>query len=268
MKELRIVEYRGKRVLTTDQSAEFLETETDLITRNFNRNKEHYEIGEDYFALEGKEKTAFLKNLGLYDLGSKHAKTLYLWTEFGVMLHVKSIDTTKAWTAYKLMLRDYFRLVKESQQEKPRLHVWTEEAERLRQINMKEIRPGYFSVSAFVLMKLIYINLGNMTPNERAKIDISYGQFLIRWLNGDRSGQLKDCLIYPEHPYDKSKVLDIGHMVSSGGRYDVKHYSNIYAGDCSNFWELWYTPVIMPVYFNGKLPDGMPRMVISREMKG
>jgi len=184
------------------------------------------------------------------------------------MLHVKSINTDEAWTAYKLMLRDYFRLVKASQQEKPRIHVWTEEAERLRQINMKEIRPGYFSVSAFVLMKLIYINLGNMTPDERAKIDISYGQFLARWLNGDRSGQLKDCLIYPEHPYDKSKILDIGHVVSSGGRYVVKHYSNVYAGDCSNFWELWYTPVIMPVYFNGKLPDGLPRMVISREMKG
>lgn len=122
MKDLKIVEYKGKRILTTAQSAEFLETEVQLIVNNFNRNKGHYEIGEDYFALEGKEKTAFLKNLNQNDVGSKHAKTLYLWTEFGVMLHVKSINTTKAWNAYKIMLRDYFRLVekeKQSQQELP-----------------------------------------------------------------------------------------------------------------------------------------------------
>lgn len=270
MREIKIVEYKGKRVLTTAQSAEFLGTETDLITRNFNRNKGHYQIGEDYFALEGKEKTAFLMNLGHFDSGLKNAKTLYLWTEFGVMLHVKSINTDEAWAAYKIMLRDYFRLVAKEKQTRPRIYPWTEEAEQLRQINMKEIQPGYFSISAFVLTKLIYVNLGNMTPDERAKIDISYGKFFPRWLKGDRSGQLKDCLIVPEHVYNKNKTIDVGHVVNSKTEdvYDVKHYANLYAGDCSNFWELWYCPVILPVYFNGKLPDGLPRMHISREMRG
>lgn len=270
MREIKIVEYKGKRVLTTAQSAEFLGTETEIITRNFNRNKGHYQTGEDYFALEGKEKTAFLVNLGHFDSGLKNAKTLYLWTEFGVMLHVKSINTDEAWAAYKIMLRDYFRLVEKAKQARPRIYPWTEEAEQLRQINAKEIKPGYCSISAFVLMKLIYIDLGNMTPDERAKIDISFGKFFARWLKGDRTGQLKDCPIHPEHPYDKTKILDIGHVVNSETKdvYDVKHYANLYSGDRDNFWELWYVPVILPVYFNGKLPSGFPRMNISRDMKG
>lgn len=147
---------------------------------------------------------------------------------------------------------------------------WTEEAERLRQLNLKYIQPGYFSISEVILQKLIYANMEGVTPNERAKIDISVGNFFQRWLKGDRSGQLKDCLIVPEHPYDKLKMKHVGHMVDSvtGGFAKVYHYANMYMGDFSNFWDSWYVPVILPVYFNGKLPDGIPRVTFVLQKVG
>ena len=163
----------------------------------------------------------------------------------------------------------YFIVQQQQKQEQSRRFAWTEEAEQLRQLNMKQIRPGYFSISAFVLQKLIYVDLSGMMPSERTKIDISFGQYFSRWLQEDKSGQLKGCTIVPEHTYNKSKILEVGHIVDSKRKnvYDVKHYANLYAGDCSNFWELWYVPVALPVYFNGKLPDGLPRMSISKDVR-
>ncbi len=146
-----------------------------------------------------------------------------------------------------------------------RVYPWTEDAECLRQINMKTIQPGFFTNASFVLQKLIYVDLGTMTPDERAKIDISFGKFFPRWLRGDRSGQLKGCTVSPRHPYDPSLIQQIGQVVDSETRrkYPVYHYSNIYAGDRDTFWDLWYAPVILPVYFKGKLPDGLPRMIMQ-----
>ena len=122
MKELKIVEYNGKRILTTAQSAEFLGTDVKIISKNYERNRDQYILGEDYFFLEGDELKAFKKTARQIDDQFKQARSLYLWTEFGVMLHVKSVNTPEAWTAYRILLRDYFRLVereKQSQQELP-----------------------------------------------------------------------------------------------------------------------------------------------------
>lgn len=142
---------------------------------------------------------------------------------------------------------------------------WTEEAEKLRQRNLKYLQPGYFSISQVVLEKLIYVAMDGITPNERAKIDISVGMFFSRWLKGDRSGQLRACPLVPEHPYNRLKVMQVGHMVDSisGGFAKVYHYANLYLGDFSTFWESWYVPAIMPLYFNGKLPDGLPRVAFA-----
>lgn len=80
MSNLIPIEQKGKRVLTTAQLAESYGTETQVIVNNFNRNKERYQEGKHFFALKGEEKRQFI-NLTQNDLGSKHAATLYLWTE-------------------------------------------------------------------------------------------------------------------------------------------------------------------------------------------
>lgn len=105
---LQVVETNNQRVLTTAQIAEQYGTDAQIITNNFNRNKKRYTEGKHYFALEGEEKKAFL-NLTQIDLGSaKNAKTLYLWTEKGALLHAKSQNTDQAWQAYEVLVDTYF----------------------------------------------------------------------------------------------------------------------------------------------------------------
>ena len=107
MEELKIVEYKNVRVLTTQQLAEAYDTSTDTITKNFNRNKDRYAEGKHYIALEGAEKNEFV-DLGQFDRGLKNAKILYLWTEKGAFLHAKSLNTDKAWEVYDRLVDNYF----------------------------------------------------------------------------------------------------------------------------------------------------------------
>ena len=61
MYEPTIIEYKNMRVLTTQQIAEAYETEQQIITNNFNRNKERYIEGKHYICLTGQEKADFIK---------------------------------------------------------------------------------------------------------------------------------------------------------------------------------------------------------------
>lgn len=109
MDKLIPVEFKDQRVLLTSQLADSYETEPQIITNNFNRNKDRYKEGKHYFALEGEQKANFV-NLTQIDLGSaKNAKTLYLWTEKGALLHAKSLGTDKAWEVYDMLVETYFR---------------------------------------------------------------------------------------------------------------------------------------------------------------
>ncbi len=110
MTDLQVIEYQNQRILTTQQLADNYITESQVITNNFNRNKERYKEGIHYYALESEAKTAFI-NLTQIDLGSaKNAKTLYLWTEKGALLHAKSLNTDKAWEVYQELVDTYFRV--------------------------------------------------------------------------------------------------------------------------------------------------------------
>lgn len=115
MNNLTVTEYKNIRVLTTSQIAEAYETNTDVITKNFNRNKDRYIEGKHYICLEGDDLKTFKTN-GQIDLSSRINK-LYLWTEKGAFLHAKSLNTDKAWEVYDRLVDEYF--------EKPKLPSWT-----------------------------------------------------------------------------------------------------------------------------------------------
>lgn len=106
MNNLTVTEYKNIRVLTTSQIAEAYETNTDVITKNFNRNKDRYIEGKHYICLEGDDLKAFKTN-GQIDLSSRINK-LYLWTEKGAFLHAKSLNTDKAWEVYDRLVDEYF----------------------------------------------------------------------------------------------------------------------------------------------------------------
>ncbi len=111
MNELQIVEYNNIRVLTTQQVAEAYQASVDTVTRNFNRNKDRYVENKHFIALEGDEKNAFVDR-GQIDRGLKNAKTLYLWTQKGCLLHAKSLNTDIAWEVYDKLVDNYFSPVK------------------------------------------------------------------------------------------------------------------------------------------------------------
>ena len=110
MNDLQVINYKNERVLLTGQLAESYGTTNQIITNNFNRNKERYEEGKHFISLEGEKKKVFI-NQNQIDLGSlKNAKIIYLWTERGAFLHAKSLNTDKAWEVYDCLVEHYFKV--------------------------------------------------------------------------------------------------------------------------------------------------------------
>lgn len=124
LENLPEIRMEGQRVLLTSQLAELYGTDPQIITNNFNRNRVRYTVEKHFYSLEGVEKTAFL-NLNQFDLGSlKNAKTIYLWTERGALLHAKSLNTDKAWDVYDWLVDFYFRAKTIGSLPKGRFYYW------------------------------------------------------------------------------------------------------------------------------------------------
>lgn len=107
MKELKIIEYKNIRVLTTDQIADVYETECDIVNKNFNNNKERYKEGKHFICLKGDELKQAKAKGKIYGL-RQNANKFYLWTEKGAFLHAKSLNTDKAWEVYDRLVDSYF----------------------------------------------------------------------------------------------------------------------------------------------------------------
>lgn len=107
MNELTVTEYRDIRVLTTQQIADAYGTDAQVITNNFNRNKDRYVDGKHFICLTGDELREF-KTKNQNDLSSSRINQLYLWTENGAFLHAKSLNTDKAWEVYDHLVDTYF----------------------------------------------------------------------------------------------------------------------------------------------------------------
>lgn len=103
-----VIEVRGIRVLTTRQIADAYGTTKDKIIYNFNYNKGRYVLGKHYIEVAGEELRR-LKRTCENQMSFKYAKSLYLWTEKGALLHAKSLNTDKAWEVYDYLVDFYFR---------------------------------------------------------------------------------------------------------------------------------------------------------------
>ena len=106
------VEVKGMKVLTTRQIAEAYGVSKDKIIYNFNYNKDRYVLGKHYIEVFGEELRR-LKRTCEIQSSFKYAKTLYLWTEKGALLHAKSLNTDKAWEVYDYLVDFYFRAKEE-----------------------------------------------------------------------------------------------------------------------------------------------------------
>lgn len=109
MQELQEIEHSHMRVLTTKQLSSAYDSSDKIVMRNFQRNRERYEIGKHYFALSGEDLKQF-KASRQNDVSLKFVSCLYLWTELGAWLHAKSLNTDQAWKAYQLLVETYYSL--------------------------------------------------------------------------------------------------------------------------------------------------------------
>lgn len=134
MQNLFVIESRGQRVLTSAQIADCYNTTVDCIKQNFHANRNRYIEGKHYIALTGNELREFKNKVRIpdpvknesknevriphsaeikaryqFNTQFKYAKSLYLWTEKGALLHAKSLNTDKAWEVYDYLVDFYFR---------------------------------------------------------------------------------------------------------------------------------------------------------------
>ncbi|WP_340608302.1 ORF6N domain-containing protein [Xenorhabdus bharatensis] len=107
-KELQIVEYRGQRVVTTEQLASGYCATEKMITNNFSRNKERFVDGKHYFWVEGDELQSLKNCPSLRGSVNKHARNLILWTERGAANHSKMLETDQAWNYFDDLTEFYF----------------------------------------------------------------------------------------------------------------------------------------------------------------
>lgn len=104
MNELQKLDHNGTKVLTSKQLAECYETDTKIISNNFNRNKDKYILGKDYFLVNYAD-----NSYHHFEDNENTRRPIYLWTECGTLLHAKSLNTNKAWEVYNLLIETYFR---------------------------------------------------------------------------------------------------------------------------------------------------------------
>lgn len=109
LNDMKAMEYKGQKVITTAMLAEAYGTSTSYISKNFSRNKSKFVEGKHYFYLEGEELKQF-KSGGLKDEQTKNIRNLYLWTERGANHHCKILDTDKAWEQFENLEETYFRV--------------------------------------------------------------------------------------------------------------------------------------------------------------
>ena len=116
------IDWSNQRVLTTAQLADFYETSTDNIKKNFSKNRNRFIECKHYFKLEGNDLATFkdwvtdsyLVQTETSDwvtdgyLVQKNTRALYLWTVRGAARHAKMLSTDKAWDVFELLEENYF----------------------------------------------------------------------------------------------------------------------------------------------------------------
>ncbi|WP_237387005.1 ORF6N domain-containing protein [Xenorhabdus sp. Sc-CR9] len=107
-KELQIVEYRGQRVVTTEQLAAGYGADAKNIQDNFQKNRQRFIEGKHYFWLEGEELQVFKRLPDNFGVANKYTSRLILWTERGAANHSKMLETDQAWGYFDDLTEFYF----------------------------------------------------------------------------------------------------------------------------------------------------------------
>ncbi len=100
-----IKEYKGQRVVTFKDIDTVHGRPNGTARRNFNRNKEHFIEGEDFFVRNSYEAKK--------EYNATAPNGLVLLTESGYLMLAKSFTDKRAWDAQRLLVKAYFRAKQE-----------------------------------------------------------------------------------------------------------------------------------------------------------
>lgn len=106
-RDLQVIEYRGQRVVTTEQMAAGYGTDVNNIKANFSRNAARFVEGKHYFKVAGLELANLRVTFGYLQISSK-TRSLMLWTERGAANHAKMLETEQAWGYHDDLVEFYF----------------------------------------------------------------------------------------------------------------------------------------------------------------
>ncbi|MFV9068696.1 ORF6N domain-containing protein [Serratia fonticola] len=107
-KDLQIIEYRGQRVVTTEQLAAGYGASVKNIQDNFQNNRQRFIEGKHFFTVEGNELRDLKNRPEVIGLVGKNARSLILWTERGAANHSKMLVTDRAWDYFNDLTEFYF----------------------------------------------------------------------------------------------------------------------------------------------------------------
>ncbi len=134
---MQVIEYSNRRVLTTTQLANSMQTNTKIITQNFRRNKKSFEQGVHFFLLKGEELKRFKGSLQNEDT-LRFTSVLYLWTEQGAWLHANSLNTEQARNAISALIDSYYSITRSQKlQESTKTHALVITYEQFQEIERR-----------------------------------------------------------------------------------------------------------------------------------
>lgn len=115
-KQTVAIQYKSVPVMTTEQLAEFYDSDEVRIRQNFIRNANRFEEGKHFFKIEGNELRILKNSLSSSKILSPNARSLILWTEKGAARHAKILETDQAWDMFEQLEDVYFAVKKQHQQ--------------------------------------------------------------------------------------------------------------------------------------------------------
>lgn len=107
------ITYKGQPVITTEMLAQAYGCSAENIRRNFSNNRDRFVEGKHYFILTNGDLKTFrdcVKNFPA--VIPARTRNLTIYTEYGSLLHAKSLNTDQAWSVYEVLVETFFRVVK------------------------------------------------------------------------------------------------------------------------------------------------------------
>ncbi len=199
MQDLKVIEIKGMRVLTTHQIADAYEVKEIQISQNFKNNRNRFVDGKHYISLSGDELKAFKNQFEKIEVVKNRTSHLYLWTEKGALLHAKSLNTDKAWEVYDYLVDFYFRAKEKQPEEEQKKEVVPVKC-TTEQVKSSYVIPDMRN-PMFILKNLLVL-----AEEENMKLEVKDLKGYTSMLHGDRIA-LRRNLTFEKAVYETAYEL-------------------------------------------------------------